>query len=557
MRLPRALKASFAASLLVHLLAFYLVGTTRQTDLEERIFRARLAYKPRFTPPPRLPAPDFDLPLTEMEFVRPEANPQTLEASPLPLAPQKQPATEIVIESQLAQVEAGAPPKAPSPQFAPEKMPSPSGWVHVDTAETEAMDLLRIEDMSRADGDRAAIIQDLSSRRDLRGYINFTLLRLDGAASRGPGGKALDALSRYMRDHTQILARVRDQWYTYFLSPQLLKDPIHFLFPGPRLGSGDQRTRLSPEELSHLGRYLRDGGFLYIESDTTRNSRLWLREMIVHVYQALAPHGRLVEIPFSHPIYHAFYDFDSGFPGEQERLLTVPVPNWYFRRGQKDRRGLWGVELDQDLVAVFSDIGLHGIWAAEADTEATMPVEIGLRAGTNIVAYALTRPGGPTKKRLPPAWEKTRPQTPLAMASAPAQAHFDDSDLTTALDASLALIHAPLDRPAAKGLRLQLDGQYAMEWFKGGMHGLLLHNLSAGLHWIEVEYGDETEQLEVDLRGGQVRTVTFGLNHLLFFSRLRLRQQDDMVDLETWRGRFSDLAVDEVYPEDGVEWLEP
>ncbi len=550
MRIPRAVKASFALSLLAHLLVFYLAATTSQTDLEDRIFRARLAYKPRFTPPPRLPAPSFDLPLTEMEFVRPPTNPQNLDDSALPLTAEPRPSVVTAPESQLAVAEPGTPPKAPTPQSTPEKMPAPTaGWVYGDSAESESMDLVRMEDLSRADGERAAIIQDLSSRRDLRGYINFTLLRLDGAGSRGPGGKILTDLSRYLRDYTQILARVRDQYHTYFLSPQLLKDPIHFLFPNPRLGGGDELTYLSDDELDHLARYLRGGGFLYIESDTSTAGMLWIKEMIVHLHQALQPEGRLVEIPFSHPIYHAYYDFDQGFPGDRKRLLSVPIPNWYFRRGYKDRQGLWGVELDGELVAIISDIDLATQWSAANNAL------ISLRAATNIVAYALTRPGGLTKKRLPPAWKESRPQTPLAMFSAPPEEAFEQIDLTTTLDASLALVHASLDHKFEDGLRLRLDGQYNLEWLKGGMHGLLLRNLPAGRHWIEVEYGGKTAQLEVDLPGGQVRTVALDLDHLLFFSRLRLRQQKEVVDLQTWRNRFSDLTVDEVSPADEMEGL--
>ena len=92
-----------------------------------------------------------------------------------------------------------------------------------------SMDLLRIVDMARANKDHAGVIIDRSSRRDLMGYVNFTQLRVYGA---GSGRGQLDALTRYLRDNTFILANVREKTYRNFLSENLLKDPIHFLLQG-------------------------------------------------------------------------------------------------------------------------------------------------------------------------------------------------------------------------------------------------------------------------------------------------------------------------------------
>ena len=282
----------------------------------------------------------------------------------------------------------------------------------------------------------------------------------------------------------------------------------------------------------------------------------WLREMIVHVHDALYPDGRYFEIPPSHPIYHSFYDFDVGFPGEDKmEMLDVPAPAWYFGKGQKDRRGLWGVELDGDLVAVFSDLGLSLSMGMGDETQGDSSV-FGLMATTNIVIYALTRPAGLTTVRAQPAWKTFRPQTQLeALSPEESLEEVTDIDLFDVLGASLALVHAPLGSQMAEGgLRLRVDGRYSVELFKNRLNGLLLHNLPAGPHWIELEYGGESRQVDLELEGGRVLTATFSLDRIVFYRQLRLQLQEEQIQVEDWLGRFSDLQLEEMYYEE--DWTE-
>ncbi|MEW6752734.1 MAG: hypothetical protein AB1505_17395 [Candidatus Latescibacterota bacterium] len=124
--------------------------------------------------------------------------------------------------------------------------------------------------------------------------------------------------------------------------------------------------------------YLREGGFLFAEglpsgaagSDTADRPEqdFFGRAVIATVCRGLEGDGRLIEVPLGHPIYHSFYDDDSGFPGEDKSHgLPVPPPTWHYRKGFKDRPGLWGVEPDGELVAAISDLGLHGGWGLGTD----------------------------------------------------------------------------------------------------------------------------------------------------------------------------------------------
>ena len=301
------------------------------------------------------------------------------------------------------------------------------------------MDLLRIEDMARANKDHAAVIPSSATRRDLSGYVNFTQLRVYGA---GSGRGALNALSRYVRDHTHLLARVRDKTYQFFVSEQLLKDPIHFLFEDT-LSAYDPNilTKFSAEEKALLGRYLREGGFLFIEG-TSRNTNRYLREMKDQLREILGSEARLAPVPTSHPIYHSFYEFSGGFPGEDKSRIEDVADNrsWYYPtnnraallalqeaqaatgsgssavgEGLPQPEGLWGVELDGELVAVISDLMLGQYWRASfnVEGESTQPTTYALMAGTNILVYALTRKSGITPQLPPPAWMPD--QRPVAM----------------------------------------------------------------------------------------------------------------------------------------------
>ena len=224
MRRHRTAYICLLASLLLHLTALYLSDHLWRDELDAEAFRVRLArippqFKPLADPPTRL---DVEALKVEMEYLRADqpavsVRDPNLEARPTP--PEIESPTAPLALREMA---VGA--KEDAPILEREKMISPSSLGLADSMGVASMSL-RLEDMARANKDHAAIIPSRATRRDLSGYVNFTQLRVYGASS---GRGALDALSRYLRDHTHLLARVRDKTYEYFLSEQLLKDPIHF-----------------------------------------------------------------------------------------------------------------------------------------------------------------------------------------------------------------------------------------------------------------------------------------------------------------------------------------
>ena len=583
-----ALWLSFLASFLLHLTGFWLAERWDQAR-EDKVIQIRLARQLELSPrrlirPRRLGTAQPEKQLrTEMEYLASEAQPgERLESQEGMLRPSfpglRLPRAPAALREEVL----GG--KSEAPLLAQERMVSPADLGLADSvAVAAAMDLLRIEDMARANREHAVVMRDLASRRDITGYINFTRLRLYGAGS--DTGGALDALARFLRDHTRILAQVREKAYNYFLSEHLLQDPVHFIIQGGGLPvySDHQLTDFSEQEYALLERYLRAGGFLFIEGE-----HRFLQEMIGHLQSILGPEGGLFEIPPSHPLYHSFYDFDGGFPGEDKSAgMEGGEPSWYYPQsnprelailqsletanpqfqpgGQESRPaylGLWGVELNGDLVAVLSDLQLHARWRGgtgfdeEDFEEDSLPA---LLAATNILIHALSRPAGMTPKRERPAWVRIRPKNPVQTAGQDiAGAGDDEGELFADLDASLALVQSPLGSVIERSdLQVRLDGRYSLSLLKRGLHGLLLHNMPAGEHWIELSYGGKSKQLEIDLQGGEVLTVTFTLNRLAFFSQLRLHQQDELVGLEEWRQSFEDLRIEEVYLGEDRAVLEP
>lgn len=297
-----------------------------------------------------------------------------------------------------------------------------------------SLDLLDLETLAQTDRFRAAIIIDTSGQAP-EGFINFTHLLLDGTTDR----YRLENIARYMRDHTSILASARGRAVRGFSSDALLQDPIHFLFPGPMRGrnSSAERLFLDEDESERLGRYLTGGGFLLVDAGSSADDQWFLKDAIRQIRRALKNDGQMVELPYSHPVYSAYYDLSGGFPGENKRQVLEFDPSignkWFYpvRMPCLDTppRGLWGIKSQGEFVAIISDLDLKRRWGGEPSPcpeqttseeggaeETDLSEEAGagddimsilyLRAATNVVTYALTRLGGLAVHLAPFAWKK-------------------------------------------------------------------------------------------------------------------------------------------------------
>lgn len=293
----------------------------------------------------------------------------------------------------------------------------------------ETLELLRLQDFDRSGSKHAAVIIDSTDKQRLRGFVHFPPnYRLDGMgmglSGRIRGRNTLAEVAQYMRMETGVEARIYSgNAWNNMRRYELLEYPILFSFSG----SGpfwqtdwwrqERRLplRLAAEESDALGRYLRGGGFLVIEG-----GHRYLESMAAQVRRALNGDGRIIRLPFDHAIYHSYYNFKDGYPGEyrtEYSELRSQDP-WYFPSATSyfsSDGALWGVEIDGELVVLLSPQRifslepppLHGgSLHDQHQGVVASPKTPWLRAATNIVVYALTRDGGLTHRREPGLWTK-------------------------------------------------------------------------------------------------------------------------------------------------------
>jgi hypothetical protein len=148
-------------------------------------------------------------------------------------------------------------------------------------------------------------------------------------------------------------------------SANLFQYPLAF-------ASGHGNMKFTDAELANLRRYLGTGGFLWVDDDFGIDVS-FRREM-----HRLFPNAGLVELPFSHPIFHAHYDFPQGLPKIHEHDGGPPRA--------------FGIYQDGRLVVLYTfdtDLG-DGLEDEEVHHDPPEKREEALRMGLNIVKYVLT-----------------------------------------------------------------------------------------------------------------------------------------------------------------------
>ena len=233
---------------------------------------------------------------------------------------------------------------------------------------------------------QAILIQDPENKRNIRGFFNMTVIDYDIAdKNRDRFPTAVEELMRYMRDHTQINARIEGT--TVELSdPRIMNAP--FLY----MTGNDAVLQISDTEKSNLGDYLKNGGFLYSEEIRQSDSDDGLDGKEAGVsgtpfdrqFKALTKDPLVLgsdgskwqKLPKSHSLYQAFYEFPDGPP-----MGGAPGGNVF---------DLEMLELRGRMAVVFSDLNVSWYWGDPlADAR-----ERGLQFGVNLIVFALTQPGG-------------------------------------------------------------------------------------------------------------------------------------------------------------------
>ena len=135
---------------------------------------------------------------------------------------------------------------------------------------------------------------------------------------------------------------------------------------------GHGNMKFTAVEVANLRRYLTTGGFLWVDDDFGIDPS-FRREM-----KRIFPDASIVELAFSHPVFHNLYDFPSGLPKIHEHS------------GGPARA--YGVVHDGRLVVFYShdtDLG-DGLEDEEVHHDPPEKREAAARMALNIVHFALT-----------------------------------------------------------------------------------------------------------------------------------------------------------------------
>lgn len=136
--------------------------------------------------------------------------------------------------------------------------------------------------------------------------------------------------------------------------------------------TGHGNISFSESEVRRLRTYLENGGFLYADDDYGLD-KSFRREM-----KKVFPSQSLVELPFSHGIYHSQFEFPNGPPKSHEHDKKPPQGFGLFHNGR--------------LVAYYTyESNPSDGWADPEIHNDPEPKRLeALRFGTNIVVWALT-----------------------------------------------------------------------------------------------------------------------------------------------------------------------
>lgn len=135
--------------------------------------------------------------------------------------------------------------------------------------------------------------------------------------------------------------------------------------------TGHGNVVFSDQEAQNLRNYMIGGGFLHVDDNYGMDK--FIRPQLKKVF----PELDLVELPFSHPVYHQKYDFKNGLPKIHEHDDKAPQGFGLIYEG----RLVCYYSFETDLGDGWEDPDVHGD-SPDARDKA-------LKMGANLVQFAL------------------------------------------------------------------------------------------------------------------------------------------------------------------------
>lgn len=194
--------------------------------------------------------------------------------------------------------------------------------------------------------------------------LTIARVKYDGGGDWYNDPSAVPNLCAYIKHQTNIDIHSEEAKIS-ILDESLFAYPILFL-------TGHGRITLGDEEAERLRHFLLQGGFLYVDDDYGLDP--YFRKVIQQVF----PDRQLMELPFSHDIYHAYFQFDHGLPKIHEHNNKPPQG--------------FGLMDDQNRLMVFYtyETNISDGWVdPQVYEDPPEKREAALQMGVNIIVYAL------------------------------------------------------------------------------------------------------------------------------------------------------------------------
>ncbi|MBO8129983.1 MAG: DUF4159 domain-containing protein [Candidatus Marinimicrobia bacterium] len=150
--------------------------------------------------------------------------------------------------------------------------------------------------------------------------VTLALLKYGGGGDWYGDRNALPNLAKFVNENLPIKVNPEIK----IVSPmdeELFSYPYIFM-------AGHGNVRFTDEEVLRLRKYLTSGGFLHADDDYGMDK--YFRREIKRIF----PENKLVELPFTHPIYHVFYNFPHGLPKIHEHDGKPPQGFGIFYKGR-------------------------------------------------------------------------------------------------------------------------------------------------------------------------------------------------------------------------------
>jgi hypothetical protein len=195
----------------------------------------------------------------------------------------------------------------------------------------------------------------------------FTIGRIkyDGGGDWYSDPTSLPNLLAFFQKETGIQAAPREV-IVEPSNPEIFNYPYLYL-------TGHGRITFSDEEAANLRQHLTAGGFLHVDDNYGLDEHF--RREIKKVF----PKDDLVELPYSHSIYHSFFDFPNGPPKIHEHDKKPPQG--------------FGIVHEGNLVVYYtyeSDLGDGWEDSDVHDDPEDIRLQA-LRMGVNIIVHSLRR----------------------------------------------------------------------------------------------------------------------------------------------------------------------